>query len=66
MEHKTLTTELSAEMEAAAARLGIKPSTLGERASLGGHFYARLVAGKRVWPETVAKVRAKIAELEAK
>lgn len=66
MESRSLTQELRAEMEAAAKRLGIKPSTLGERARLGGRFYARLVAGKRVWPETVAKVRAKIAELEGR
>ncbi len=62
MEQMTLTQTLRAEMEAAAARIGIEPSTLGERAGQGGRFYARLVAGKRVWPETAAKVRQWIAD----
>jgi hypothetical protein len=65
MEHISLTITLRAEMEAAAARLGIEPSTLGERAGQGGRFYARLKDGKRVWPETAAKVRDYIARLEA-
>jgi hypothetical protein len=62
MEQMTLTETLRAEMEAAAARLGIEPSTLGERAGQGGRFYARLKDGKRVWPETAAKVRQWIAD----
>lgn len=66
MEQITLTQTLLAEMEAAAARLGIEPSTLGAKAGQGGYFYARLKEGKRVWPETAAKVRDKIAELEGK
>lgn len=66
MKHTSLTEQLRAEMEAAAATLGIEPSTLGQRAGQGGHFYARLKDGRRVWPETVAKVRAKISELEGK
>lgn len=58
---------LVAEMEAAAKVLGIEPSTLGERAGQGGRFFARLKEGKRAWPETVQKVREKIAEMtEAK
>lgn len=65
MEKASLTEQLVAEMEAAAAALGIEPSTLGERAGQGGRFYARLKAGKRVWPETAEKVRNKIAELGA-
>lgn len=45
------------EIETAALDLGIAPSTVGERAGQGGHFYLRLKAGCRVWPETAAKVR---------
>ncbi len=63
MEQMNLTQILLAEMEAAAASLGIEPSTLGERAGQGGRFYARLKEGKRVWPETAQKVRDKIAEM---
>lgn len=63
MEQMNLTQILLAEMEAAAASLGIEPSTLGERAGQGGQFYARLKEGKRVWPETAQKVRDKIAEM---
>jgi hypothetical protein len=62
MEHRTLTQELAAEMEAAASRIGIEPSTLGERAGQGGRFYARLKEGKRVWPETAQKIRDWIDE----
>lgn len=61
MEQISLSHTLSVEMEAAAARLGIEPSTLGERAGQGGRFYSRLKDGKRVWPETAAKVREWIA-----
>jgi hypothetical protein len=59
----TLSEQLAREIEAAAARLGIEPSTVGERAGQGGRFYARLKEGKRVWPETAEKVRARIAQL---
>jgi hypothetical protein len=52
---------LIAEIEAAAAMLGLSPSTVGERAGQGGRFYARLKSGARVWPETEAKVRQWIA-----
>ena len=48
-------------IEAAAAMLGLSPSTVGERAGQGGRFYARLKSGARVWPETEAKVRDWIA-----
>ena len=54
---------LAAEIEAVAADLGLAPSTVGERAGQGGHFYARLKADKRVWPETAAKVRLRLAEM---
>lgn len=53
---------LLSEIEAASADLGIAPSTVGERAGQGGHFYRRLKDGCRVWPETAAKVRGWIAE----
>lgn len=66
MEQMTLSQTLIAEMEAAASRIGIEPSTLGERAGQGGRFYARLKEGKRVWPETAEKVRKTIADLEGR
>lgn len=53
--------DLASEIETAAASLGISPSTLGARAGQGGRFYVRLKDGKRVWPETAAKVRGWIA-----
>lgn len=56
-----IASELKAEIEATAARLGIAPSTVGERAGQGGRFYQRLCEGKRVWPETAASVREKLA-----
>ena len=52
---------LIAEIEAAALSLGLQPSTVGERAGQGGRLYARLKDGKRVWPQTAAKVRDWIA-----
>jgi len=54
---------LRAEIEAAAARLGIAPSTVGERAGQGGKFYARLKEGRRVWPDTADRVRERIAAM---
>jgi hypothetical protein len=54
---------LKQEIEDAAKRLGLSPSTVGERAGQGGRFYARLCAGKRVWPETADAVREKIAAM---
>lgn len=54
---------LIAEIEATAASLGIAPSTVGERAGQGGRFYARLCAGRRVWPETAAAVRERLAQM---
>lgn len=52
-----MTTTLIAEIEQTAARLGLEPSTVGRMAGQGGHFYKRLKDGKRVWPDTEAKVR---------
>lgn len=54
---------IKAELEAAAERLGISPSTVGERAGQGGQFYARMCAGKRVWPETAKSVRNRIDQM---
>ena len=55
--------QLRADIEAAAEQLGIKPSTLGEKAGQGGQFYKRLVEGKQVWPQTAENVRKSISAL---
>lgn len=57
------TEQLIGEIEAAAEELGIAPSTIGQRVGQGGRFYARLKAGKRVWPETVVTVRERLRGL---
>lgn len=57
--------QLRMEIEATAKALGIAPSTVGERAGQGGRFYARLVEGKRVWPETAAAVMEKITQMRS-
>ncbi|MCD1621124.1 hypothetical protein K7H20_24100 [Salipiger manganoxidans] len=57
--------QLRAEIEATARLLGLSPSTVGERAGQGGRFYTRLTEGKKVWPETVAAVTAKLQEMRA-
>lgn len=54
------------EIKEAALDLGIAPSTVGERAGQGGHFYRRLNEGCRVWPETAQKVRAWISSERAR
>jgi hypothetical protein len=59
------TQQLRAEIEATAAKLGIQPSTVGERAGQGGRFYKRLCEGRRVWPETAEAVRRKLASMTA-
>lgn len=56
----TDTHSLLFEMESAAAELGISVSTLGRLSGQGGRFHERLRDGKRVWPETVTKVRTAI------
>ncbi|WP_146259374.1 hypothetical protein [Palleronia aestuarii] len=61
----TLSEELRREVEAVASALGVHPSTVGKRAGQGGHFYRRLCAGKRIWPETAEKVRALLIEMRA-
>ena len=50
-----------AEMDDYAKAAGIAPATIGKEAGQGGQFYGRLMAGKRAWPETIAKVRAYMA-----
>lgn len=40
--------------------LGVSVSTLGRLAGQGGRFHERLREGRRVWPETIDKVRAAI------
>jgi hypothetical protein len=56
---------LAEQIEAVAARLNVAPSTVGERVGQGGQFYSRLRSGKRVWPDTAARVRERLAALEA-
>lgn len=57
--------ELIKDIEDAAHLLGLAPSTIGVRSGQGGRFYARLKAGKRVWPETAEKVRAAIEQMKS-
>lgn len=57
------TVALKSEIEAAAKRLNIAPSTVGERAGQGGKFYSRLCEGKRIWPETAESVRKRISQM---
>ena len=52
-------------LEDASRRLGLKPSTVGRQAGQGGRFYRRLCVGKRVWPDTEAKVRANVQAMLA-
>jgi hypothetical protein len=56
------TTSLRSEIEAYCRAARISPATLGSRAGQGGHFYKRLVEGKRSWPETVEAVRRFMAD----
>jgi hypothetical protein len=57
--------KLADDIEATAARVGMSPSTVGERAGQGGKFYTRLRSGCRVWPETAEKVRERLRAIEA-
>lgn len=56
--------QLIKEIEAVAASLNIQPGTVGERAGQGGHFYKRLLAGKRVWPQTIEAVRERLKGMQ--
>ena len=60
---KTASETLADEIEAAALRLNLSPSTVGRRVGQGGKFYERLRSGKRVWPETIEKVRQQLPHL---
>lgn len=59
----TIEDQIKQEIEAAAAVLGIAPSTLGQRVGQGGRFYARLCDGHRIWPHTAEVVRSRIADM---
>lgn len=60
----SMTTEqiLLAEIDAFLADTGMSETTLGRRAMSHWKFVATLRAGRRCWPETIAKVRAFIAD----
>lgn len=62
---KTASEQLADEIEATARALNMQPTTIGRIAGQGGNFYERLRAGKRVWPETSEKVRARMRDLVA-
>jgi hypothetical protein len=56
--------EFLAQIEAFLAKHQMAPSTFG--AMIGDrHFVRQIRAGRRVWPETAAKIRAKMGEFEA-
>jgi len=59
----SITDQLKSDIEAVAEKLGIAPSTVGERAGQGGRFYARLCEGRRVWPETAETVRSRLDQM---
>lgn len=54
---------LISAIERKALEMNLSPSTIGERAGQGGRFYARLVEGRRVWPETAERVLARLARM---
>ena len=45
------------EVEAFLRRTALAPTTFGEMALGDRHFVRQIRAGRRCWPETVAKVR---------
>lgn len=49
------------EVEGFIAKTGMAESTLGRKALNDGKAIARLREGKRMWPETIEKLRAFIA-----
>lgn len=61
----TIAQQLKSEIEATAQALGLAPSTVGMRVGQGGKFYERLAEGRRVWPETAAAVRERLAALRS-
>lgn len=54
------TEHLKSEIERTAKATKLKPTTIGRMVGQGGHFYRRLCAGKRVWPETADAVLAQL------
>ena len=50
------------EIEAYASAAGLEPSTVCRYAGQGGGFWRRLTAGRRIYPETIEKVREYMAE----
>lgn len=61
----TDTATLLAEIDAFTEATGMAETTFGKKAVNDGKFVRRLRAGRRVWPETVEKVRSFIAEHQA-
>lgn len=54
--------ELIAECLKACDRLGIQPTTFGQKVVKDRNFIDRLQKGGRCWPETEERVRGWIAE----
>ncbi len=52
---------LISEIERFLKRTGMAETTFGRKAVNDGKFVPRLRAGRRCWPETIAKARAFIA-----
>lgn len=61
-EHSSLIAEVDAFIE----RQSMSPITFGRKAMSDPHFVAQLRNGRRVWPETAAKVRAFMSAYGAK
>lgn len=57
--------ELLAEIEAFVASAGMTEITFGRKAMSDPHFVRDVRNGRRLWPETEAKVRDKLVELTA-
>jgi hypothetical protein len=49
------------DIEAFMASHGVSPTAFGQRALGDRHFVRQLRAGRRLWPETEAKVRTFMA-----
>ena len=50
------------EIESYASAAGLEPSTVCRYAGQGGGFWRRLIAGRRIYPETLEKIRTFMAE----
>ena len=67
MTQEQIKSDLLAAIEATAAAVGLKPSTVCARVGMGGKGYKRLLdPAHRFWPETAQAVKARLKELEAK